>query len=347
MLRKRGVWIGIACAVIGITVVWLWLSKKTAQARYDRLVELGAIAQRDKSGHVTQINVWPKGAAAGELELLTRLPRLRLLNLYEADITDADFQYIVRIDSLEHLILAGNQVTDTGLVRLAALENLQRVSLMPSGVTSAGVYRLKQARPDLQIAVNALELSGLVHLRKYGVHGALDDKYRLVALDFNGTSVTDEDLRPVASHRLLRMVNLSETRIGDAGLEHLRSLDNVRELWLTGTAITDDGLKKLAGMVRLKAISLSRTRVTDTGMAHLRALKELEIVHLGETDIGDGGLRHLLGLRRLKEVYVTQSRVTKDAAAELANAIPSLRVLGAPESEPAKQAKEIESNVFG
>ena len=347
MLGKRGVWIGIACLAISITVVWLWLSKRTARSRYERLVELGAIARRDKWGHVKQINLWPKDVAAEELDLLTRLPHLRLLNLHDTDTTDADLRYIVRISSLEQLILAGTRITDNGLPHLAALENLQRVSLTPSAVTSAGVHRLSQARPDLQIVVNPLELCGLGHLRKYGAHGALDDKFRLIALDLNGTSVTNDDLRPVASCRLLRMINLSGTRIDDAGLDHLRSLDSVRELWLTGTAVTDDGLEKLAGMVQLRAVSLSRTRVTDVGMAHLKALPELEIVHLGETDVGDGGLRHLLGLRRLKEVYVTQTRATKDGAAELANAIPSLQVFGASESEPAKQAEEIESYVLG
>ncbi len=342
---KRVVQIGIACGIIiAIVGTSLWVSKRAAHQRYQALTKQGVVAQRDASGRIVQINAWPKGMPASAFELLARLSRLKVLNLSTSELTDAELRYVERIESLEELVLNQTQVTDAGVVRLASLGNLQRVGI-DRPVTSVGAYRLSLARPDLKIDLRPLPFHGLNSLRERGGHGELNEKYELVMLDLHGSKVTDADLQPVAVCGQLRIVNLSGTKVGDAGLESLRDLENLREIWLTGTSITDEGLKVIAELSQLKSISLSRTGVTDAGIAHLKSLTALEVLHLGETEISDEGLQHLRGLRKLKTVYVTKSRVTTAGVTELADAIPSIDVIGG--SEPEKPVEEIESRVLG
>ena len=43
----------------------------------------------------------------------------------------------------------------------------------------------------------------------------------------------------------LEWLNLSHTQITDKGLDHLKSLRNLRLLFLTGTHVTENGVRKL------------------------------------------------------------------------------------------------------
>ena len=43
----------------------------------------------------------------------------------------------------------------------------------------------------------------------------------------------------------LTCLDLSQTKVGDAGLDHLKGLTNLRSLTLYSTDVTDGGVKKL------------------------------------------------------------------------------------------------------
>jgi hypothetical protein len=64
--------------------------------------------------------------------------------------------------------------------------------------------------------------------------------------------LTDTDLA-VLSHTLSALpkleLDLSETAIGDAGLEHLETLSNITALDVKGTAVTDAGIARLKNAV--------------------------------------------------------------------------------------------------
>jgi Leucine-rich repeat (LRR) protein len=49
----------------------------------------------------------------------------------------------------------------------------------------------------------------------------------------------------------LSELSLSETRVTDAGLAHLRGLKGLTELWLDHTPVTDAGLAHLKGLTNL------------------------------------------------------------------------------------------------
>lgn len=87
--------------------------------------------------------------------------------------------------------------------------------------------------------------------------------------------------------------NLSNTAVTDAGLDNLRALKGLRQVYLDGTQITDAGLVHLEGLRGLQVLSLEFTQVTDAALLHLRGLTGLRILYLDETGVTDAGLARL------------------------------------------------------
>jgi len=170
-------------------------------------------------------------------------------------------------------------------------------------------------------------------------------------LDLLSTKISDRELgNLLASLDDLRFLSLAETRVGDAGLQHLQSLTRLQELHLDHSDITDEGLKLLGALpmleildlkgtrisdaglahvgrlARLKGLYLTRTAITDAGLEHLRSLTGLETLILWDTGITDAGLEHLKPLQRLREVILWNTRVTRQGAESLQAALPECEV---------------------
>jgi hypothetical protein len=88
-------------------------------------------------------------------------------------------------------------------------------------------------------------------------------------------------------------INLTGSRIADAGLVHVKSFTKLQTLELGSTQITDAGLVHLRGLTALRTLDLSRTRVSDAGLVHLRGLSQLQIVDLTGTGVTAAGIRDL------------------------------------------------------
>jgi internalin A len=70
------------------------------------------------------------------------------------------------------------------------------------------------------------------------------------------------------------MLNLSNTKITDAGLKELAGLKNL--ITVHHGQITDAGLKELAALQNLQRLNLAATQITDAGLKELAALKNLQ-----------------------------------------------------------------------
>lgn len=143
----------------------------------------------------------------------------------------------------------------------------------------------------------------------------LVDRYgdRIWGLDLSNTRVTDAGLRHLAKLTDIRHVGLGEEgpwpvsrepvpetgRITDAGLVHLRGLKTLQSLHIRGLPITDAGLEHLGGLTGLHNLALQRTRVEGPGLAHLRALPQLGYLMLDGSPVTAKGLGELSGLRML------------------------------------------------
>ena len=92
------------------------------------------------------------------------------------------------------------------------------------------------------------------------------------------------------------------------------------------TQVTDVGLEHLKWLIALKELYLGDTQVTDAGLLHLRGLRNLEYLNLRGTQITDAGLERLKGLTNLKELCLTHTQVTEEGVNKLRQALPNCKV---------------------
>jgi hypothetical protein len=81
------------------------------------------------------------------------------------------------------------------------------------------------------------------------------------------------DLSPLSQLRSddLQYLQLSGTRVSNAGLSHLSKLTGLKVLWLYDTPISDAGLAHLRGLTGLRVLNLRSTMVSASGVDALQA----------------------------------------------------------------------------
>ena len=68
----------------------------------------------------------------------------------------------------------------------------------------------------------------------------------------------------------IEKLDLNDTNISSAGIEHLVGMPNLRHLNLNETAVGDDAIPYLARLSSLERLTLRETRITKDGLARLR-----------------------------------------------------------------------------
>lgn len=189
-----------------------------------------------------------------------------------------------------------------------------------------------------------------------------DEPFLLASVDLSGKPVTDADLvllAPLlAAARGPATLNLSRTRITDAGLKQLAVLDRTWMLQLDGDAINgsglvhlarlgtesgdtaadvtlslaqtpigDDALRFLRPIVRLAELDLSGTNVTGGGLAQLHGMRLLHKLTLDGSPVDDAGLAGLDGWNTLAELNLANTRITDAGVARLITKLEGLSAL--------------------
>ena len=90
------------------------------------------------------------GMANFDYATLNDKPTLTVLQMANADVTDATLEYLKPMAKLRRLDLSGSAVTDAGLERLAGLPALEDVKLSRTKVTDAGIKAFLAASPGLK-----------------------------------------------------------------------------------------------------------------------------------------------------------------------------------------------------
>src|SRR5262249_5794593 len=116
-----------------------------------------------------------------------------------------------------------------------------------------------------------------------------------------GSDAADAQLEPLQSGaENLRGLVLSNTKITDKGLKHLKNLADLQTLLLSNTKVTDTGLRDLEPLIALKWLDLKATQITDAGLSSVRRLNRLERLSLEGNSITDKGLEQLRELATLR-----------------------------------------------
>jgi hypothetical protein len=141
-------------------------------------------------------------------------------------------------------------------------------------------------------------------------YGELDQRYR------GSLGVTDDELAYV--DRRVRNLCLGHTRVTDAGLSHVRGLDQLLWLDLSFTGTGDAGLANFAEAQQLTQLNLEETRITSAGLDMVGAFLQLEELDLSRTALADDDLPRLARLTRLKVLWLTGTQITDAGLAALA-----------------------------
>jgi hypothetical protein len=79
------------------------------------------------------------------------LPRLKVLRIGGAAVSDAGLEHLGKLTQLEQLNLSRTGITDAGLEQLAILTHLNDLMLYETRVTAAGVAKLQTVLPGCRI----------------------------------------------------------------------------------------------------------------------------------------------------------------------------------------------------
>lgn len=166
-----------------------------------------------------------------------------------------------------------------------------------------------------------LELSGLT---------------KLVAMDLQGTQVSDRASDGLRKLKRLRILNLALTNVGDEAVTRLATLRRLERLSLMKTQITDRSMNALSKCRKLIDLDISQTAVSDAGVSVLRnlplktlvasgcaqlrgtafrqfarsnAARSLRRMYLSSTGVSDAGLAEIAALRQLKYLALSETSV--------------------------------------
>ncbi|HEV3216362.1 MAG TPA: hypothetical protein VGZ27_11605 [Vicinamibacterales bacterium] len=167
-----------------------------------------------------------------------------------------------------------------------------------------------------------------VRVRQTRTPGLSLSKFPLTHLDLNYVvSFGDAGMNSLKSMTTLTELYLRGTSVTDEGLKNLAGLTNLVELDLADDTLSDAGVSTLAGLTKLRKLSLQGADVTDAGLDVLRNMPQLEELSLYRTKVSNAGLAKLAALKNLRSVDLRYSRVTGAGVRELTANLPDIDVL--------------------
>ncbi len=119
------------------------------------------------------------------------------------------------------------------------------------------------------------------------------------------------DLTPLEGMNLaaLTYLNLSGTKVGDAGLANFKDCKALTNLFLGETKVSDAGLANFKDCKNLSFLRLVNTQVGDAGMVHFRDCKALTDLYLARTKVSDAGLVNFKDCKNLQALYLDHTQV--------------------------------------
>lgn len=150
---------------------------------------------------------------------------------------------------------------------------------------------------------------------------------RLNAVYFNYSTVANDQLALLRNLQCLEIVELSDTRITDRGLDNLAALENLKYLNVANTEISGKALAQFPRLPQLEGLILDGTQMEDGGTALLSRLTSLRILALDRDNVTDKHLAHLSQLPNLTCLIIPWRQVSDPAIKQLYAEAPPLVVV--------------------
>jgi hypothetical protein len=215
-------------------------------------------------------------ATDGDLAVLAKLPRLRILDLSGCPaLTDAGLAHVGKIAGLKSLSVWGPVLTEAGLEKLGGLRKLETLRLdlqdQPLGLNSLnGLSNLEELQLSRLTDASFTSLSGAPKLKKLSL--------------VQCQQLSSAGLKHVGDFRSLEVLYFAlMPGLDDDALARIAELPKLRELVIQGqmSRLSDSGLEALSRSSSLRTLFLfGCPKLTDEGLAHLAALKNIGQINL-------------------------------------------------------------------
>jgi internalin A len=247
-----------------------------------------AIAHLRSWKNLQYLNLRGSDITDTSMEYIGDLKKLRSLDVSFTQISTPGLDYLAELTELEELMLGGNKLSGAGLTVLSTLPKLKKLSLKGSQRRNSGYWSVSLTDADMEL------LGSLKQLEWLEVGGSLRSPM---------SALSDLGISKLAALKELRVLDISQTRIGSAGLEPLASLP------------------------KLQRVSLWRAkRIDDRAAKHLARMRSLETLDLAETNVTDATLDELAALQNLRHLYLSGTKVTPEGVERFRRALPACEV---------------------
>ena len=106
-------------------------------------------------------------------------------------------------------------------------------------------------------------------------------------------------------------INITGTKITDAGIAHLAGLSRLRTVYFQWDShLTGACLVHLRDKKELTWLGVFTAGLRDDHLKHIEGLHQLETLLLRSPSLGDPGMTHIRGLTALKRLWIDNSMVT-------------------------------------
>jgi hypothetical protein len=130
----------------------------------------------------------------------------------------------------------------------------------------------------------------------------------LTYLNLSSTKVGDAGMVYFKGCKNLTHIDLFLTQVTDAGLVNFKDCKAVTHLYLGWTQVGDAGMANFKGCKNLTDLWLFGTQVGDAGMANFEDCKALGNLNLSGTTVSDPGLAHFTGCKQLMNLYLDHTQ---------------------------------------
>ena len=282
----------------------------------------------------------------------TEPPKLAHLGLWGAKIGNEELSLVSQLPDLEYVSLYETSVTDDGLAPLARLKKLRSLSITPviryekasfgapqwsypflksptdrpritgSGLqTFANVTTIEKADLlDVQLKPNDLAvLAKWPKLSALSLPNPIDSETvqhlqacrRLNNLTIGHREVTAAELECLAEWKSLRRLTVIHAKLSNDALQAFAKLETLDELHLEDCGLTDERLQHFSGPAKLKSLALERNEIDGPGLVHLVGLN-LQSLGLEFNNLRDDMLAHLVQLKSLDTLGLSYCRGVTD-----------------------------------
>lgn len=222
------------------------------------------------------------------LKSLSRLSKLRFLNLDKTNISNTGLSYLLQNKALATLtVVKCKRVGDPGMQFLKQLPALKRLNVGETSITDAGVEQIIDSGKieHLSVANCLITDRGLDSIMQCS-------SIKKLFLD-NCKRISIAGIKKVSAMPNLKRLCLKGTKVNDDAVESLSKMKSLQRLDIRDSACTNKSVQNLSTTANLVMLALSGTKVNESGLACLKDFPKLQMIDLANLNLGDKGISHL------------------------------------------------------